>query len=103
MSVCHPVVRAKLRCNSITPNEHRPGMKLVQFGAVWSAEDTGKPHDENALFGKLTPHANFCACMVDNAADRFVQGQDYYVDFTPVQSPFPEVEDDGETYPDDED
>lgn len=79
-----PVVRCKLVCNSITPHSHTPGMKVVQLGAVWSAKDTGKPHDENALFGSLTPWATYQAAMVDNAADRYVVGQEYYVDFTLV-------------------
>lgn len=79
-----PVVRAKLVCHGKTPHSHTEGMQNVQLGAVWSPADTGKPHDENALFGSLTPFANFVAAMVDNAADRFVVGQEYYLDFTPV-------------------
>lgn len=80
----HPVVRAKLICNTKVPSQHQEGMTHVTLGAVWSAEDTGKPHDENALFGKLTPFASFTANMVNEAADRFEIGQAYYVDFTPA-------------------
>lgn len=82
-----PIVRAKLVCNSKAPHSHTEGMQVVQLGAVWSATDTGKPHDENALFGRLTPWATFNAAMVDNAADRFEIGQEYYVDFTLVDKP----------------
>lgn len=78
------VVRAKLVCNGKSPHQHIEGMQNVQLGAVWSPTDTGKPHDENALFGKLTPFAHFNSAMVDNAADRFIVGQEYYVDFTPA-------------------
>ena len=85
MAASHPVVRAKLVCNSKSPHSHSAGMQLVQLGAVWSATDTGKPHDENALFGSLTPFASFSAAMVDAAADLFVVGQEYYLDFTPAR------------------
>ena len=84
MAASHPVVRAKLVCNSKSPHSHSEGMQVIQLGAVWSAADTGKPHDENALFGSLTPFATFSAAMVDSAADRFVVGQEYYLDFTPA-------------------
>lgn len=81
-----PVVRCKLRCHAVSPSEHNPGMYNVTLGAVWSAENTGQDHDENALFGKLTPFAHFSSNMVEAAAKRFEPGKDYYVDFTPADA-----------------
>lgn len=78
-----PVVRAKMVCNNVSPQEHRAGMSTVCLGAVWSP-DTGNPADENALFGSLTPMATFTSIMTDKAADRFEVGKSYYVDFTPA-------------------
>lgn len=77
-------IRCKLKCHSVSQNPHSDGtMSIVQFGAVWS-EDTGKPDDENAIFGKLTPYGTLSLGMVTEVANKLEQGKEYYVDITPA-------------------
>lgn len=73
-------IRCKMQCHSKVASQHTPGMVSVTLGAVYSAEHTGKPGDENAIFGKLTPHGHFNATMVEESAEILEVGKQYYVE-----------------------
>ena len=77
-------IRCKMICHSVTP--HNPvsadnPMSTVRFGAVYSP-DTGNSEDENAVFGKYTPYAEFGASWATPVAEKLEVGKAYYVDFT---------------------
>lgn len=68
-------VRAKFKVTSITETEG--GMKTAQLQSVSS----GSP--ENAAFFKWTPSASInLSTMNPSAAEQFVPGKEFYVDFT---------------------
>lgn len=73
-------IRCKMQCHGKTPHSHTEGMVVVNLGAVYSPEQTGKPDDENAIFGKLTPFGNFNAAMVAESAEILEVGKQYYVE-----------------------
>ena len=74
-------IRCKMICHNVWPHEHQEGMSMVSFGAVWSP-DTGKPDDENAIYGKLTPFGTHSSAWHNAAAEQLEVGKAYYVDFT---------------------
>lgn len=79
-------IRCKMICHSVVHNEHgdqTDPKSTVTFGAVWSP-DTGKPHDENAIFGKYTPWGEYKASWSREVAEKLEVGKAYYVDFTPA-------------------
>ncbi|WP_025921084.1 hypothetical protein [Pseudomonas aeruginosa] len=79
-------IRCKMICHGVTRNEHgdpNDPKSIVSFGAVWSP-DTGKPHDENAIYGKATPWGEYKAAWDSAVADKLEVGKAYYVDFTPA-------------------
>lgn len=70
------MVRAKFTCNGITDLGYT---KLVSMNAVYSS------NGENADYAKATPCGNL-SLNIDRdskAADEFIVGKDYYIDFTP--------------------
>ena len=72
-------VRAKVRCNAKGPND-------IHFTTVY--EDPSKTQSENARFTKATPWGDI-RLGIDNptAMEQFEINKEYYVDFTPAQSP----------------
>ena len=81
-----PVVRAKMRCNSVTKtgSERHPNVN-VQLGAVFSND----PESENRSFAQATPSASVSINIDPGraAASSFELGGEYYVDFTPCGIP----------------
>lgn len=78
-------VRAKLQCSNTFVNAN--GDTQIRLYAVYSNKD-GTRAEENKAFSDATPAAEFSMTVTKGkpAADAFVAGQDYYVDFTPVIS-----------------
>jgi len=81
-----PVMRAKLICHEITEvryagSDRDDPLCGVRFGAVSAARGE---EGENAVFGKLTPVAEFNAKIVKSVADQLEPGNAYYLDFTPA-------------------
>ena len=76
-------IRCKMICHAVEVNPHSDPanpMSQVRFGAVWTPE-SGHPGDENAVFGKYTPWAEFKAAFAVDVADKLEVGKAYYVDF----------------------
>lgn len=75
-------MRCKMICHNVgEPQGYSDKMCSVQFGAVWSP-DSGKPDDENAIFGKYTPSGSITLTLVPEVAQNLKVGQAYYVDFS---------------------
>ena len=77
------MVRAKFIVNSNKDNgytdENYKGSE-IHLSAVYS----GSP--ENEAFFKMTPGGNISLVTVNpKAAEQFIQGKEFYVDFTPVE------------------
>lgn len=74
-------VRAKMKVTSITNFGTGIGVKLT---AVYSTD----PKNENRAFSDATPSANIDIQIAAGkpAADAFVVGDEYYVDFTAVNA-----------------
>lgn len=72
-------VRAKFRCTAKLPAYGND--TVVHMSAVYSAE----PNSENKAFSDATPSAYLQMQISAGkpAADLFVIGKDYYLDFTP--------------------
>lgn len=75
-------VRGKFKLTEVTHVEYNADARKLRFGAVCN-DNT----EENAKFHKYTPSGEI-SMTVDNpaAADQFVLGKEYYVDFSPVPS-----------------
>lgn len=73
-------VRAKFRCTAKLPAAYNSDT-LVHLSAVYSSD----PKSENKAFTDATPSAYLQMQIAAGkpAADLFVLGQDYYLDFTP--------------------
>ncbi len=72
-------VRAKFKVHSIT--EHEGGLKTASLQAVTSGSA------ENASFFKWTPSARIeLSTMNPGAAEQFIPGKEFYVDFTPAEA-----------------
>lgn len=75
-------VRAKFTCNSVVPVAWE-GSKdvVVSFNAVYGEGN------ENKSFSDSTPSGMLTMQISENteARDFFKQGQDYFLDFTPVE------------------
>lgn len=78
------VMRCKMICHSVTPNEHSNGeLCTVQFGVVYSpVKDT-----EDFIYGKYTPYGDFRAGIVTEVAEKLEVGKAYYLDFSLVPLP----------------
>jgi hypothetical protein len=83
------VMRCKLQLHEVTttryagqdPAKHR--MAKVRFGAVWEGNAEKQAASENAIFGEMTPQAEFVATIQNGAVvDALVPGKKYYVTFT---------------------
>lgn len=80
-----PAMRCKMTCHEVThvrhANQERDDPLCdVRFGAVWSAN----PGEEDAVYGKFTPVAEYKAKIVKSVADKLEPGKAYYIDFTPA-------------------
>jgi hypothetical protein len=74
-----PMVRAKFVCDSKTEFRHTPGKATIVLEPVTGGSD------ENKGFWEHTPGGRLELCTVNkDAADQFVVGREYYVDFTPA-------------------
>lgn len=70
-------IRAKFKCESVTA--HASGTKTAMLRPVTS----GSP--ENAEFYKWTPGGQIdLSTLNEKAAEQFVPGREFYVDFTPA-------------------
>lgn len=74
-------IRAKFKCISETRYAYgQEGAKTVRFQAMY---DPDLPEDQR--FAKATPSGTL-EMLVDNPSAQFEPGQDYYLDFTPVDA-----------------
>jgi hypothetical protein len=72
------MVRAKFKCNGVTLQEG--GGSSVSLSPVTSGSA------ENEAFYKLTPGGNIALSTInDETAQQFVEGKEYYVDFSVVE------------------
>ncbi len=76
-------IRCKMICHAVSQHPYQADLRNVNFGAVWT-QDTGKPDDENAIYGKATPFGTYSAAWNAEAAEQLEVGKAYYVDFTPA-------------------
>lgn len=74
-------VRAKFKCNSVEKRTGWGGNEFV-YDAKMSAVTGGTKEDES--FFAATPNGSISLCTVKD--DLFQVGQEYYVDFTPVEA-----------------
>ena len=84
-------VRAKFRCTEATDRwsgiPDRPAQKSVKLEAVMPAYKDGKPDPDhpNTQFFAATPSGRLeLAIMNPAAAEQFVIGREYFIDFTPA-------------------
>ena len=79
-------MRAKMRVASVTKYGEPPTQVNLTFGAVGKSD--GYPpdgSDENNTFAKYTPNASLQMSIQNPALlDKFQEGQQFYVDFTPA-------------------
>ena len=77
------MVRAKMKCSSAAKQEEFGGDTVVRLDAVYSSD----PNSENKSFSDYTPSASVIMTISKGkpAADQFVVGAEYYVDFTKVE------------------
>lgn len=74
-------VRAKMKCVSIAPCEWDS-----EAGSTIRLEPVIDGSDENKSFYRYTPGGQVVLSTVNKAAaDQFVQGKEYYVDFTAAE------------------
>ena len=79
------MIRAKFGCWGVKQYSDQDGKVVgesVTFGAVTSSD----PNDENHVWSQATPSGDL-AMYISNpgAFGVFVQGQEYYLDFTPAE------------------
>ena len=76
-------VRAKLQCSNLFVNAN--GDTQIRLSAMYNNQD-GTRAEENKAFSDATPIAEFSMTVTKGkpAADAFVAGLGYYVDFTPI-------------------
>lgn len=73
-------VRAKFKCTSNKPGSD--GTADILLEAVYSSD----PESENAAFFKYTPSGSIrIGCVNPSANAQFIEGKEYYVDFTPAE------------------
>ena len=82
------MMRCKFKLNEVTIVGGNPKGVRVKMGAVYSSEYAGTAEnkaDENAIFGKYTPHGAFEATIYNDALyDTLIAsvGKLFYLDFT---------------------
>lgn len=73
--------RAKFMVLAIKKRANYPGAVELEMGAVYSTD----PNHENKAFWEATPNADLKMFITNpKAAEMFVLGEEYYVDFTPA-------------------
>ncbi len=79
------MTRAKFTCNAVTKRKAWAGAPDNE-GFVYDAEFSPvvSGSDENKAFWKASPGGSLKLTTI--RADHFQPGQDYYVDFTPVET-----------------
>ena len=61
----------------------KPPASKVRFGAVWEGSPEKQAASENAVFGSMTPQAEFSATIHNPAVlENLKPGKKYYVTFT---------------------
>lgn len=88
------MMRCKLKLNEVRiagtdPQSGAVTAVGVKLGAVYESDEKKRldPSNENALFGKYTPHGAFEATIYnEHLAPLLVKalGKEFYVDFTPA-------------------
>lgn len=75
------VMRCKLQLHGkLSHGENLGGH--VRFGGVWEGSCEAQAASENAVFGNMTPMADFSATIRNQAVfDKLEPGKRYYVDF----------------------
>ncbi len=73
-------IRAKFRCTQETKHIYRSESRTYKFEAIYDSEIP-----EDVRFAKATPTGSL-EMTVDNPSARFVIGDYYYLDFTPVDA-----------------
>lgn len=77
------VMRCKMICHSVVPNEHSNGeLCTVTFGVVYSADKA----KEDFVYGKYTPYGEYRAGIITEVAEKLEVGKAYYLDFTPAEA-----------------
>jgi len=77
-------VRAKMKCTKISITSHHEGvdLKTIELQPVYSNDKDS----ENAQFYKWTPSGKVeIGVLNPAAAEQFVLGKEYFVDFTPAE------------------
>ena len=76
-----PTMRAKMKIQSVTKNES--GSETLRLHAVAASKYPEDGSDENNTYAKYSPSASLEICICNpNLYDKFVVGQEYYLDFT---------------------
>jgi hypothetical protein len=71
-----------LRSKEVFSEFGKPAAK-VRMGAVWEGSTEKQQASENAVFGAMTPMAEFNATIYNEAVlEQLEQGRTFYVDFT---------------------
>lgn len=81
-------MRAKLRIGSIVPNIHeeKTTSEYISFHGVPASEYPEDGSDENNTFARFSPSVNLDIMICNpNLFGKFSVGEDYYVDFKPVE------------------
>jgi hypothetical protein len=75
-------VRAKFKVSSIEPHDGPDPIRVVRMDAVYSDD----PASPNHSWSKWTPAGQVQMTITNPAAfEQFVQGKEYYLDFTPAE------------------
>ena len=96
MSAGQNVMRCKLILHSVEDmsvfaGKNKDGSKAinksskVRFGAVWEGSQEAQAKSENAIFGDMTPQAEFVATIRNqDVINNLEVGKAYYVNFVEV-------------------
>lgn len=82
-----PVMMCKLKLHSMSENDfssNGPGecSTNIRMGAVWEGSTEKQQASENAVFGKMTPMAEFNAIIRNpSVVQHLKEGKSYYVTF----------------------
>lgn len=83
------VMRCKLQLhvkNDLPGGNGDDVRKHLRFGAVWEGSTEAQQASENAVFGKMTPSAEFAATVTNSAVlDQLEEGAMYIVTFTKAE------------------
>lgn len=83
------IMVCKLTLHDITTTRYagqdstKPPAGKVRFGAVWEGSQEKQAMSENAIFGAMTPQAEFNATIHNNSVlESLRPGKKYYLTFT---------------------